>query len=100
MIEEFIKELQELLEYKKKYESAQKDKQKMSDLLFEYMMREYENTSYEDRCQEQRTNQCSACMFRHYDCPQDNFPDDIRLPIRSDRAWIPGIKSCEKFKWS
>lgn len=43
MVEELIKELNELQEYKKKYECVQKEKQKMSDLLYEYMMREYEN---------------------------------------------------------
>ena len=99
MIEELIKELSELQEYKKKYESAQKDKQKMSDLLFEYRMKEYENTSYEDRCAQQISKQCSACRYRH-DCSKNNFPEDIRLPVKSDKAWIPGFKSCENFMWS
>lgn len=99
MIEELIKELSELQEYKKKYKSAQKDKQNMSDLLFEYMMKEYENTSYEDRCTQQIDRQCSACRSNDY-CSMNGFPEDIGIPIKSDKAWIPSVKSCENFRWS
>ena len=47
MVEELIKQLQELQEYKYKYECALKDKQTMSELLYDYMMQEYEVTSKE-----------------------------------------------------
>ena len=99
MMEELIKELSELQEYKKKYEYAQQDKQEMSNLLFEYMMKEYKNTSYEDRCAQQISLQCRACRYAH-DCLKNNFPEDIRMPVKSDKAWIPGVKSCENFMWS
>lgn len=101
MIEELIKELTELQSYKQKYEYAQKDKQTMSDKLYEYMMKEYENTSYEDRCKEHIEKTCSACRYRFYDCNlQNKFPVDIWKPVESDKAWIPDRKSCEKFEWS
>lgn len=101
MIEELIKELIELQSYKQKYEYAQKDKQTMSDKLYEYMMKEYENTSYEDRCKEHIEKTCSSCRHRFYDCDlQNNFPKDIWKSVESNKAWIPGRKSCEKFEWS
>ena len=101
VIEEFIKELSELQDYKKKFECALKDKQIMSDKLYEYIMKEYENTSYEDRCKEHIEKTCSACRYRFYDCElQNDFPEDIWKPIESDKAWIPGRKSCGEFQWS
>ena len=48
MIEQLIKDLEEILQYKDKYEHAMKDKQTMSNLLYEYMMKEYENTTKEE----------------------------------------------------
>lgn len=42
MIDEFLNEIKELQEYKKKYLCAEKDKQRMSDLLYEYATKEYE----------------------------------------------------------
>lgn len=101
MVEKLMKELIELQNYKKKYEYAQKDKQTMSDKLYEYMMREYENTSYEDRCKEHIEKTCSSCRYRFYDCNlQNSFPEDIWKPVESDKAWIPDRKSCDKFQWS
>lgn len=49
MIDELILEINELKEYKKKYEFALKDKQKMSDLLYELMSEKYDNLPYEER---------------------------------------------------
>lgn len=78
MIEELLKELIELQSHKQKYEYAQKDKQTMSDKLYEYMMKEYENIPYEDRCEEHIENICSARRYRFDDCNlQNSFPEDI-----------------------
>ena len=41
MLNEFINEIKELQKYKEKYLYAEKGKERMSDLLYEYMMREY-----------------------------------------------------------
>lgn len=97
MIEEIIKELSELQDYKRKYEYAQKDKQTMSDRLYEYMVREYKNTTYEDRCKEHIEKTCSACRYGIECDLQNNLPKNIRKPIESDNAWIPSLKSCGKF---
>ena len=66
MIEELIKELNELQEYKKKYERAQKYKKQMSDELYEYMMREYESMSREERIVSHRAECCNYCRYESY----------------------------------
>ena len=40
MIDEFLNEIKELQEYKKKYLCVEQDKQRMSDLLYEYATKE------------------------------------------------------------
>ena len=90
IIDELIKELQELQEYKKKYESAMKDKQAMSDLLYDYKLKEYNSKSYEDRCKEHIEKTCSACRYCDGCELKNHFPVNIRKPIPSDKAWIPG----------
>lgn len=100
MLDELLKEIQELKEFKKKYEYALKDKQKMSDKLYEYMMKEYENTPYEDRCDLHVKNMCKDCRYRDYCELNTDFPQEIWMPIPSDKAWIPGHKNCGKFEWS
>lgn len=101
MLEDLIKELQELKEYKKKYEQAEKDKQRMSDMLYEYMMDEYNRTPYEERARHYICHWCSCCMFRPYgkDKCDAELPEDIRIPIKSSNAWIPGKKQCCMFEW-
>lgn len=68
----------------------------MSDLLFEYMMKEYKNISYDDRCAQQINRQCIECRNSDY-CDMNGFPKDIGMPVKSDRALIPGVKSCKNF---
>ena len=98
MLEELLKEINKLKEYKKKYEYAIKDKQKMSDLLYTYMMEEWEHMDREDRVLAYKRSSCESC--RYYDCCSISLPEDIWKPIRSDKAWIPSRVSCGKFKWS
>ena len=98
MIDEFLIDIQELKEYKHKYECVQKDKQKMSDLLFELMTNEYERTSYEDRKEHYKHDSCRDC--RGYGYCELEIPQDIGKPIKSDTAWIPATKSCGHFEWS
>jgi hypothetical protein len=96
MLDELVKDLQELLDYKKKYEYIIKDKETMSDLLFELMTEKYNNTSYEDRREHFRENSCQCC--RYEGCNLE-LPQDIGKPIKSDKAWIPATKSCGNFQW-
>lgn len=97
MINELIKELNELLEYKDKYEMATKDKQRMSDELLKYMNKEYENQTYEERCKLYKEETCKCCRYNDY-CPY-LLPQDISKPIPSDMGWIPAKISCGKFEW-
>lgn len=98
MLDELLKDINELKEYKKKYEYALKDKQTMSELLYDYMMREYESMTREEKVLVHQTNSCSAC--RHRDYCSIELPEDIWKPIPSDKAWIPARKSCGRFEWS
>lgn len=98
MIRKLIKENHELQDYKKRYESVQKDKKRMSDELYEYMMREYESMGREERIVAHRVECCNYCRYESY-C-NVSLPEDIWKPIPSKKAWIPGRKVCEKFEWS
>lgn len=98
MLEQLIKELEESKKYKSKYECVIKDKQRMSDLLYEYMMKEYENTTKEERVLKFKQDICRCCRYRDY-CSIE-LPDDIQKPIASDKAWIPVTKSCGEFEWA
>lgn len=101
MLDELLKEIEVLRSYKNLYECALSDKQVMSDKLYEYMTKEYENTSYEDKCKSYIKDTCSCCRYRLYGCDhQNNLPEDILKPIPSDKAWIPSRKTCGYFKWS
>ncbi len=99
MINELIKDMEELLQYKKKYESAIKDKQTMSNLLYEYMLKEYENTPKEERIANFKLKECVACKFC-FECDYRSIPDDVGKPIPSNDGWIPNKKRCEDFQWS
>ena len=100
MLEKIIEELTELIEYKRRYESAQKDKQTMSDMLYDYMLKEYEATPYEERCKKFHDYSCKHCKNQDYCLMlfKNEYPEDIRMPVKSDRAWIPPRKGCGKFE--
>lgn len=98
MLEQLIKELEELKEIKKKYECAIKDKQTMSEKLYEYMLKEYESTTKEERILHYKENTCKYCKYKN-EC---NFwlPDDIGEPIPSENAWFPATRGCGEFDWA
>ncbi|MCJ7965807.1 hypothetical protein MT487_01810 [Lachnospiraceae bacterium NSJ-171] len=98
MIDEFLNEIKKLQEYKKKYLCAVTDKQRMSDLLYEYMTKEYKRMSKQKRIEKYEEECCKYCRYREY-CKFD-FPDDIYKPIKNDNAWIPGRVTCGNFEWS
>lgn len=60
MLDELLEEIQKLREYKTKYEYAEKDKKEMSDLLYKYMMAEYEGKSYDERVREYEKTHAAA----------------------------------------
>ena len=101
MLEDLVKELQEMQEYKKKYECALRDKQRMSDKLYEYMMDEYNNTSYEERSNYHIEHWCKHCRWRLFETDKCDMklPDDIMIPTPSINAYFPQKKLCEEFEW-
>lgn len=96
MLDELLKEIAELREYKNKYESAMKEKQAMSNLIYGYMMTEYEGLSKEDRILKYKKEFCANCK-RENDC-NCKLPDDICKPIPSDNTWIPEIVICGRMR--
>lgn len=97
MLEELLKELNELRAYKERYENVVKDKERMSALLYEYMVKEYNSMSYEERAAEFRKKTCCSCRYRD-DC-SSALPIDIMRPVPSEDAWIPGVIGCRDFRW-
>jgi hypothetical protein len=97
MLDELLKEITELKEYKHKYECSYQNNQTMSDLLYEFMMEKYNNTSLEERILNYKNKTCNMC--RYWDDCGLNLPENIGEPIKSDKAWIPAIKGCGKFQW-
>lgn len=102
MLNELLKEIEELKKYKEKYEYAVKDKEIMSELLYEYMTKEYESMTKEERVKIFEKEFCECCRFAHYcrDHFEEAYPEDILKPFPSERAWIPPRKGCAEFEWS
>ena len=100
MLNELIDEIKQLQEYKQKYESQAKDKQKMSDELFKLMMDKYNNQTHEERSKLHNEELCRSCKFRDYCQERYDLPEDIWKPIEGEKAWIPGHTTCGGFAWS
>jgi len=102
MLDELLKEISELKEYKRLYESQKIDKARMSEELFKLMTEKYNNQSYEERCEIYRKTECRDCRSRDY-CLEDftnKLPENILEPVLSDKEWIPGVRGCKSFEWS
>lgn len=99
MLEEFIKDINELMEYKKKYEYAIKDKQCMSDTLYDLYLEKYNNQTFEERKQNYINDYCRSCRY-NFDCNKNIIPKDITMPTKSDKGWFPPKTSCGNFEWS
>jgi len=97
MLDDFLKEIEELKEYKDKYESQKKDKKRMSDELFILMTEKYNNMTYQQRVDEYKKDMCKCCRYE-YNC-EIKLPDNILMPIPSDKEWIPAKISCKEFAW-
>ena len=96
MLDEVLKEIEDLKTYKSKYKNLQAEKQIMSDRLYKLMLREYETKTYDQRAEEYRKDMCQCCKFNGCDY---TLPQDIGLPIQSKEAWIPATKGCKEFEW-
>lgn len=98
MLEELLKELEELRKYKERYEIALQEKERMSKMLYEFMIKEYESTTKEERICKYKKEYCKSCRY-NYDCNVE-LPEEILKPIPSEIAWIPGKIQCKNFRWS
>ena len=108
IIERIVQEYNELKKYKSKYEHQNKDKEKMSEALYYFELKEYENTPYEQRVKKHIKENCSVCRYyygENRDCkwlegtPKNRLPEDILKPIKSKENYFPGHKICEDFAW-
>lgn len=97
MIDEFIKEIQELKEKCKQLESLKVDKKKMADKLLEYELKEYEQIPIQERKEKYFNETCINC--RRGCIGSSGLPDDIGKPIKSEFDYFPSHKSCEIFEW-
>lgn len=96
-LDELIKEIQDLKEKERQLEHLKKDKKKMADKLLEYELKEYENTSIEERKAKYFKETCSCCRFN---CENlKGLPDDIGKPIESKADFFPSHKGCKDFEW-
>ena len=92
--EKILKELQKMNE---PLVLVEKEKKKMADKLLEYELKEYENTSVEERKEKYFKEICRYCRFN---CENSNgLPDDIGKPIESKVDYFPSHKGCKNFKW-
>lgn len=98
IIEDFIKEYQELKKYKQLYKCQEEDKKKMSEKLYEYELKDYKQKDYKQRVEEHIKEQCKDCKWfygRNEDCewlegtPETRLPQDILKPIKSEENYFP-----------
>lgn len=97
MIDDFIKEIQDLKEKCKELESLKVDKKKMADKLLEYELKEYEQIPIQERKEKYFNETCIHC--RRGCVGSSGLPDDIGKPIKSEVDYFPAHKSCEDFMW-
>lgn len=96
-IDELIDEIQELKKQSLELKNLKEDKKKMADKLYEYELKEYENTTIDERKEKYFNEMCRNC--RHYCESKDVLPDDINMPVKTDRDYFPAHKGCKKFEW-
>lgn len=98
MLEQLLNEIEELREYKKKYEHAEKDKERLSEYIYKNELEKWGNKTYASRVKEYREDSCKNCRF-HYGCDLKNhLPEGIGKPVEN-KGWFPGQKTCGNFEW-
>lgn len=96
MLDVIIKELNELKDFKSKYEHSLVDRRTMAKKLFQLMIEKHNNQTYEERCEIHRNDYCKCC--RSCGCGRE-LPEDVLTPIENN-DWIPSIKTCKHFELS
>jgi hypothetical protein len=100
MLNELLEEIKELQSYKYKYECQAKDKERMSEELYNLMLEKYNNTSFEIRAENYRKEWCRCCRYNFCAECSIELPENIGMPIPSDKGWFPAKVSCKEFQWS
>lgn len=100
MINELINEIKELQQYKKLYECAIKDKERLAKYVYENERKKYWETKYEDRVKKHQEEHCKDCRYND-DCKvfEEGLDADILKP-KENKGWFPSYKVCENFKWN
>lgn len=68
----------------------------MSNLLYEYMTKEYNSMSKQERISKYKEECCNHCRNRDYYIL--DLSEDVYKPIQSDKAWISDRVTCGKFR--
>ena len=99
MLEELLNEIKELKEYKKKYECAEKDKERLSEYIYKNELEKWKNKTYAFRVIEYQESMCKNCRFYDGCDIKEHLPEDIGKPIENKR-WFPRQKTCGNFEWN
>lgn len=101
MLDELLNEINELKEYKKKYENQRQDKKRMSDRLYKLELERYNSKTTNEHREEYILLKCKSCRNYYNDCDCIyKLPTDINKPIPSDKEWFPSKIGCKDFEWS
>lgn len=99
MLEELLNEIEELKEYKEKYEHAEKDKERLSEYVYKNELEKWKNKTYAFRVIEYQESTCNSCRFYDGCDIKEHLPEDIGKPTEN-KGWFPGKKTCGNFEWS
>lgn len=106
IIEKMIKEYKELKEYKNKYEHLKADKKRMAETIYNYELKEFQNTSYQERVKKHQIEYCQYCRYfygENNECkwlsgtPNDRLPEDILKPNKTKEDYFPSHKVCKDY---
>ena len=102
MIDDFLKEIHELQEYKKRYEYLLKDYNRAMEELCKFKLEKWENTRPQDRQKAYKETWCVHCRKlddrKGYRC---RISSDITKPSIAEENGRKYIKyfACERFEW-
>lgn len=97
ILDDLIKELNELKDYKNKYEHAMADKKRMAKELYDLMLNEYKSIPKEVHRDNHIEHWCRCCRGK-YGCNKSYMPENVGEPVESE-DWIPGTVGCPEFEW-
>ena len=78
----------------------------MAEAIYNYELKEFENTSYQDRVKKYQKEFCQYCRYFYgedNECkwlegnPNNRLPEDILKPIRTEEDHFPAHKGCKDY---